>query len=49
MSDNDAFAENPFRALNLKSFPDKKKERRSGIRAATGEKARKTVWFHRNA
>ncbi len=25
MSDNDAFAENPFRALNLKSFPDKKK------------------------
>ncbi len=25
MSDNDVFAENPFRTLNLKSFPDKKK------------------------
>lgn len=30
MSDNDAFAENPFRSLNSKSFPDKKK-------SATGE------------
>ncbi len=38
MSDNDAFAENPFRALNPKSFPDKKKTAESAPRQERGRR-----------
>ena len=39
MSDNDIFAENPFRALDLKNFPDRKKAaaaKKCGLRPEKG-------------
>lgn len=40
MSDNDIFAENPFRALDLKNFPDKKKAAVADDRVLQPERGR---------